>query len=394
MSNYIYNNFDNNDNDDNLRIVYPAPAKKRTVSPAMVACIVLIVASAFMFFFGCVLNFLSSDAGASLGNQKAPEVTNNISYVSTENSSGATLLANSSSRVSIIARIKDSVVEIKTSTGSGSGVIVGKYDNSNSEKGYYIITNAHVVEGSSTNMYTPATITLTDGTEYKSTLCGFDSKSDIAVLKIVENEKELTCAVWANKENDLMVGEEVIVIGNPLGVLGGTVTNGYLSALDREITVDGVKMNLLQTDAAVNPGNSGGGLFNMNGELIGIVNAKIADEDIEGIGFAIPYDDAFKVYNDLKDFGYVTGRATIGIQIRTTRQGNVEVVSVSEGSSLRVGDIITRVKIPGSDTFTNVTAQTLSLAVSDMEIGDTFELEIIRNYKKVIVSVTTFEYKE
>lgn len=388
MSNYIYNNFDN-DNNENLNVLYRAPQKKRTVSVVMVACTVLMVMAGFMFLIGGSLNFLSS----TVESKKTPAVTNNVTYVSYEKSSSATLLANSDSRVSVIARIKDSVVEIKTSSGSGSGVIVGKFDNSNNEKGYYIITNAHVIEGASTNMYTPATITLTDGTEYKSTLCGFDSKSDIAVLKISEAEKELTCAAWANEESELMVGEEVIVIGNPLGELGGTVTNGYLSALDREISVSGVKMNLLQTDAAVNPGNSGGGLFNIKGELIGIVNAKIADEDVEGIGFAIPYKDALKVYNDLKDFGYVTGRPTIGVQIMTNRFGRVEVVSSDQGSSLRVGDIITGIKLPGSNTFVSASAQSLSNAVENMEIGETLELKIVRSYKEIVVSVTAYEYK-
>ncbi|MBQ8546468.1 MAG: trypsin-like peptidase domain-containing protein [Clostridia bacterium] len=390
MSNYIYNNFDN-DNDENLNnlnILYRAPQRKRTISVAMIVCTALMVISGFMFLIGGSLNFLSSAVTSS----KTPEVTNNTTYVSAEKQSSTTLLANTDSRVSVIARIKDSVVEIKTTAGSGSGVIVGKFDDSNNEKGYYIITNSHVIEGASTNMYAPATITLTDGTEYKSTLCGFDTKSDIAVLKIKETERELTCAVWANEESELMVGEEVIVIGNPLGELGGTVTNGYLSALDREITVGGVKMNLLQTDAAVNPGNSGGGLFNRNGELIGIVNAKIADEDVEGIGFAIPYKDAIKVYNDLKDFGYVTGRPTIGIQIKTNRFGRVEVVSAGNGSPLRAGDIITGIKLPGSNTFVSITTQELSNAVENMEIGETFELEIVRNYKELIVSVTTYEY--
>lgn len=388
MSNYIYSNFENND--DNLNVVYTQKAKKRTMPIiAMVLCTAVIAFAGFMFLAGGALNVLSS----YIENEKIPEITNNTSFVSENEDYGASLLANSQSRVSIIASIKDSVVEIKTSAGaSGSGVIVGKFNDSNSQKGYYVITNAHVVESANANMYAPSTITLNDGTQYKSTLCGFDTKSDIAVLKIVENERELTCAVWANQNNDLMVGEEVIVIGNPLGVLGGTVTNGYLSALDREITIDGIKMNLLQTDAAVNPGNSGGGLFNINGELIGIVNAKIADEDIEGIGFAIPYTDAFKVYNDLKDYGYVKGRATIGIQIKTNRFGRVEVVSAASNSPLNAGDVIVGMKLPGSDLYTHATVQGLVNTIDNMEIGETLELKIERGYREYYVSVTTYEY--
>lgn len=111
--------------------------------------------------------------------------------------------------------------------------------------------------------------------------------------------------------SQLVLGQEIVVIGNPLGKLGGTVTKGIISALDREITIDNQTMNLLQTDAAINGGNSGGGMFNMYGELVGIVNAKSSGIGIEGLGFAIPIDDAKSVINDLIDNGYVTGRAVI-----------------------------------------------------------------------------------
>ena len=390
MSNYIYSNFDNDNSDYN--VVYTQKTKKRTTPTiVMVLCTIVVALAGLMFFAGGALNVLSSQ----IESEKIPEITNNTSYVSNNDEYGASLLADIQSRVSVIASIKDSVVEIKTSAGSsGSGVIVGEYNDTNAKKGYYIITNAHVIESANANMYAPSTITLNDGTEYKSTLCGFDTKSDIAVLKIEENERELVCAVWANENNELMVGEEVIVIGNPLGVLGGTVTNGYLSALDREITIDGIKMNLLQTDAAVNPGNSGGGLFNMNGELIGIVNAKIADEDIEGIGFAIPYSDAFKVYNDLKDYGYVKGRHTIGIQIKTNRLGEVEVVSAAASSPLKAGDTIVGVKLPGSNSYVRATAQVLVNAIDNMGIGEELELEIERGHQTLRVSVVTTEYKK
>ena len=393
MSNYIYNNFETNDDNENLNIVYAAPQKKRNVSPLAIVCIVVLFVSAIMFLFGCLLNFLSNSIDQDLALQQKPQVTNTVSYVSSAKDANALLLSDSESRVATIARIKDSVVEIRNASGSGSGVIVGKFTNSNNQKGYYIITNAHVIENASAQ--SSSVVTLNDGTEYQSILCGFDTRSDIAVLQIVENQRELKCAVWANPENELLVGEEVIVIGYPLGVLDNTVTNGYLSAVDTILPISGIEMNLLQIDATVNPGNSGGGLFNRNGELIGIVNAKIVGENAEGIGFAIPYDDVIDVYSDLKDYGYVTGRPTIGIQVKTTRQGNVQVVSAPDNSELKAGDIIVGIKLPGETTFsTDITAQGLSNAIYETSVGETIVFKIVRSYRELTVSVTTFEYSK
>ena len=395
MSNYIYNNFDENNNDDNenLNVVYGTTTKKRGASPMLVVCIVLALVSAIIFLFGCLLNFLSTSLDEDLAPQSKPQVNNTISYVSADNESNLALLNDPASRVAVIARIKDSVVEIENSSGSGSGVIVGKFTNSNNQKGYYIITNAHVVENA--NMQSSSIVTLNDGTEYKSILSGIDSRSDIAVLQIVENQRELTCATWANEENKLFVGEEIIVIGYPLGVLDNTVTNGYLSAIDTNLRISGVEMNLLQIDATVNPGNSGGGLFNRNGELIGIVNAKVVGENAEGIGFAIPYDDAMDVYSDLRDYGYVTGRPTIGIQVKTTRQGNIQVVSAPEDSDLKAGDIIVGIKLPGEAVYsTNITVQSLSDAIYNTKVGETISFKIVRSYRELTVSVKTFEYSK
>ena len=201
--------------------------------------------------------------------------------------------------------VADSVVEITTelitpgsflnsyvSEGAGSGVII-------SENGF-IVTNHHVIEGASNIV-----VRLTDGSEYRATLVGSDKTADLAVLKIATGEKPLTYAKLGCSA-DLVVGEDVIAIGNPLGELGGTLTTGIISATERNIIVDGVEMTLLQTNAAINPGNSGGGLFNMAGELVGIVNAKMAGEDVEGLGFAIPIDYAYGVILDLVNYGYVT----------------------------------------------------------------------------------------
>lgn len=184
----------------------------------------------------------------------------------------------------VVELVADTVVEIITTnivtdrfygqyvtSGAGSGVIIR-------EDGY-IVTNHHVIDNARS-----ITVRLTDGSEFSAYEVGSDVANDIAVIKI--NATGLTPARGSNKQ--LMVGQDVIAIGNPLGTLGGTVTNGIISALDRKIKVDGYEMTLMQTNAAINPGNSGGGLFNMSGELIGIVNAKQSDTGIEGLGFAIP----------------------------------------------------------------------------------------------------------
>ncbi len=295
---------------------------------------------------------------------------------------------------SVAAAVMDSVVEIYTeevsssrfgqyiTEGAGSGVII-------SEDGY-IITNAHVIDGA-TNVY----VLLTDGSEYKATVIGSDSEEDIAVIKI--DATGLQAAVWADSDN-LVVGEEVLAVGNPLGELGGSVTNGIISALDREIEVDDVTMTLLQTNAAINPGNSGGGLFNMNGELIGIVNAKSSGDDIDNIGFAIPSNIALAVAEDLISVGYVTGKPAIGISVyeisslETARQNGfsmagVYIMSSTNSTDLEYGDLILAI----DDTEISA-ADDIATAISGKEIGDTVVVTILRDRTTYAVTVTLVEY--
>lgn len=209
----------------------------------------------------------------------------------------------------IAAFASNSVVEIYTESvtssgrmgqfvteGAGSGVIVTSDG--------YIATNNHVIEGSR-----KITVRLSNGEDYEAELIGRDSKADIAVIKI--DASGLQPVVFGNSD-ELQVGELAVAIGNPLGKLGGSVTEGIISALSRSIEIDGHMMTLLQTSAAVNPGNSGGGLFNNYGEMIGIVNAKSSGSDIEGIGFAIPANLAKSIIEALIQYGYVPGRIDFG----------------------------------------------------------------------------------
>ncbi len=182
------------------------------------------------------------------------------------------------------------------SVSSGSGFIITKDG--------FVVTNQHVVEGNGS-----ITVITTDGAEYPAVLIGADDANDVALLKV---EAENLRPVTLGKSAELVVGDQVAAIGNPLGELTSTLTVGYISAKERDVTTEGFAINMLQTDAAINSGNSGGPLFNMRGEVVGITTAKYSGTSssgasIEGVGFAIPIDDVVDILSDLATYGYVTG---------------------------------------------------------------------------------------
>ncbi len=329
---------------------------------------------------------------------------------SSQNTSILTDASNSHSIKGIVKACADSVVEITiettssyysyqyTATGNGSGVII-------SEDGY-ILTNNHVIEGANKIL-----VRLRNGEECEATLIGKDSKTDTAVIKI--EKTGLKFAVLGDSSK-LEVGDLAVVIGNPLGKLGGTVTDGIISALEREISIDGKKMNLIQTNAAVNPGNSGGGLFNANGELVGIVTAKSSGIDVENLGFAIPVNDIKSVVDDLVEHGYATNRAFLGVALKDTSystnspygnygsifsllygqmQYGAYVDSIVEGSpaekgGIKAGDIIVSVNGNVVSTAAEVTSE-----ISNCEVGDEIEIGLIRDNRTKTVKVKLTEYK-
>ena len=274
-------------------------------------------------------------------------------------------------------------------SGAGSGVII-------SSDGY-ILTCAHVVDGAST-----ITVTIGDK-DYTATLVGEDTTSDIAVIKI--DADGLTPATVGNSDS-LKVGQSVMAVGNPLGELGGTVTGGMISALNRSVTIQGSSsvntMSLIQMDASVSPGNSGGGLFNMNGELVGIVNAKSSSSDAEGLGFAIPINDAIKVAQELLENGYVTGRPYLGItylavtDAQTASQLGVNAYGVyvvevvkggpAEKAGLQAGDRI--VSVDGTEIASKDDLGTL---MQKHAAGDTLSITIARDGQMQTVNVTLGE---
>ena len=295
----------------------------------------------------------------------------------------------------VAAIVRPSVVEIKTETvtsggwtgtyvseGAGSGVII-------SADGY-IITNDHVITGASS-----ITVRLVDGREFPASLIATDSRTDIAVIKI--SASDLPPAVIGDS-SALVVGEGTLAVGNPLGELGGTVTGGIISALDREMIVEGEAMTLLQTDAAVNPGNSGGGLFNMHAELIGIVNSKSSGLNIEGLGFAIPSNIAREAASDLIAYGYVRGRVDTGLELvdiqstQAARWYRVSQIGLyilsSADEQLRNGDRITAVD---GTAVTNL--YDFNVAMKNHDIGSSVTISVARGNDTVSAVIVLKEWQ-
>jgi len=316
---------------------------------------------------------------------------------------GMSSAGGTSSYYNVANLVHASVVEITTehlvnsyfqyvTQGAGSGIIL-------STDGY-ILTNNHVIADTENNNALASTITvrMIDGTEYTASVVGTDADSDIAILKI--DAKDLPAVITGNSDN-LAVGEEVVAVGNPLGELGGTVTNGIISALDREINVDGTTMNLLQTNTAINPGNSGGGLFNMSGELIGVVNAKSSGTGIEGLGFAIPVNEAMSVAEQLISQGYVSGKPYLGISMYDVtsfqqalyynlRNLGVYIVGLEEGLNDNVfetGDRIIAVEDQEISTSDDVAA-----IVKAFEVGEKIKFTVYRGGKLIEVEATCYEW--
>ncbi len=282
-------------------------------------------------------------------------------------------------------------VQTYTTQGAGSGVII-------SADGH-IVTNNHVVEGA-----TSFKVVLNDGREFDAKLLGTDSSTEIALLKI--DADSLTYAPLGDSDN-VSVGDKAIVIGNPLGKLQGTVTQGIVSALDREITFsDGTTLNLMQTDAAVNSGNSGGAMLSDRGELIGVIVAKTSATGVEGLGYAIPVNDIKPIVEDLLEYGYVTGRPAFGINVTVITNPLTAMsyklpstgVYVSgfidpefqDKSGLEIGDCIKEVNgVEVSST------QEIKSALSDFSAGDTVEVKVIRDNQEITVNaLLTEEYRD
>ena len=262
----------------------------------------------------------------------------------------------------------------------------------------YVVTNYHVVEGASL-----VSVITHQGVEYSASVVGYDSTNDVAVLKV---EAEDLSPVTLGSSSDLITGDMVVAIGNPLGELTSTQTVGYVSGIGREVSTDGMTtISMIQTDAAINPGNSGGPLFNMKGQVIGITTAKYSGTttsgaSIEGIGFAIPMDDVTPMIDELIDHGYVSS-AFLGVMVSNVDAESAAlyglpttgayVVSVEDGycaqrAGIQAKDIITDI---GGYPITNMT--TLTRALRNFSAGDTTTITVIRSGSELVLTITLDE---
>lgn len=275
-----------------------------------------------------------------------------------------------------------------TSAAAGSGFVF-------SDDGY-ILTNYHVVENSNS-----ISVAMYDGSNYDAELIGYDEGNDVAVLKI--NAENLIPVVLGNSEN-INVGDSVVAIGNPLGELTFSLTSGLISAKDREITMSGgTTMRLMQTDCAINSGNSGGALFNLYGEVIGITNAKYSsnsstEASIDNIGFAIPINKARSIAESIIEKGYVS-KPYIGISV-TTVSSETQSYGLPQGAAvknldkdgpaavagLKVNDIITHV----NDKEIKSSSDLISI-INDAKIGDTCKMTVYRQGNTIALTVTIGE---
>ena len=283
--------------------------------------------------------------------------------------------------------------QVSETASSGSGFII-------SEDGY-IVTNNHVVEGAQ-----KLTVTMTNGEEYDATVIGADEENDVALIKI---DATGLPTVSIGDSDSIEVGQQVCAIGNPLGELTNTLTVGYVSALDREINENGTPINMFQTDCAINSGNSGGPIFDMHGNVVGITTAKYSSSgssyaaSIEGIGFCIPVNDAMDIVSDLLEYGYVKGRPSLGITCQaissTVTQyynlptgiyvNSVEADSASDKAGIQQGDIITAVDGTEVQSVTDFKA-----LLKNYTAGDTAILSIYRSSTAESLDISiTFDEK-
>ena len=369
----------------------PKKAKKHRSNWLAIVAIVLVVCLTVTF---TVFMVASNSKNAALSSQIAAlqlqikelqkEIQKN-SYTGNGNSvSGTPSLGDGLTPGQVYAQNIDSVVLIYANTSggrsTGSGFVL-------TEDGY-VVTNYHVVEGGTTY-----TVVTSDGDEYAATLTGGDETNDVAVLKV---DGVALNPVELGSSDDLIVGDQVVAIGNPLGELTSTLTVGYISGKNRDVSTDGTSINMLQTDASINSGNSGGPLFNMKGQVIGITTAKYSGNtssgaSIEGIGFAIPIDDVKGMLQEIMDNGYVS-RPYMGVYIRDTAEGigvyveSLEPLGPAYLAGMRSGDIIVQL---GNSPVTSINS--LSRALYAYKVGDTAKVTVYRNRQLLELTITFME---
>ena len=282
----------------------------------------------------------------------------------------------------VVAITAQSQSRFGVSTSTGTGIIM--------QSDGYIITNNHVIDGAS-----EITVRLNGGDEYPATVVGSEAQTDIAVLKIAATGLE---AAEFGKSSELVVGDTAIVIGNPLGLtFADTLTQGIVSSTEREVQIDQYMMSLIQIDAAVNPGNSGGPLLNSRGQVVGVVNAKVSRDDVEGIGFAIPIDKALDIANDLIQYGYVASRPMLGITVQSITEdqayyygyeAGITVTDITTGSPAELGGMKVGDKIVAFNGVEVSTSDELNFQKNKCSIGDTVTITVERDGSRLDLTIT------
>ena len=371
----------------------PVQPKKHHGGVGRVVALILscAVISAACGFGGAIL----AQNGSRTGKTTVQQSNRTAATVSVKKVDGQTLM----SPAEVYASTVNSVVSINCSAVS-TNIFGQQTESASSGSGFiytadgYIVTNQHVVANASS-----INVTLYNGDTYPATLVGSDSDYDVAVLKI--DAKDLP-AVTLGSSTDVNVGDTVMAIGNPLGELTFSMSQGIVSCVNRAINVEGTPFNMIQVDASINPGNSGGPLMNLYGEVVGIVSAKYssyANTTVEGLGFAIPINDVQSIIKDIIENGSVGNKAYMAITAGTMTQQmaaqykinateGVFVYSVEDGGAgdkagLKLGDVITKLN------DTQITSmEDLSAAKKGFKAGDTVTLTVLRDGKEITTQLT------
>ena len=374
----------------------PKPTKKSGFFHSAAAKVVAIVLACAIIGTGCGFGGAALYRSASRQTVTVQQSSREPVSVKVNHVDGQTKME----PAEVYASTVNSVVSINTTSTSGTNIFGQTVETASAGSGFiisqdgYIVTNYHVVKGA-----TSVKVTLYDGATYDATVIGGDSDYDVAVLKI--DATGLSPVTLGNSE-DVNVGDTVLAIGNPLGELTFSMSQGIVSCCDRAINVDGTPFNMIQVDASINPGNSGGPLMNLYGEVVGIVSAKYSTYStttVEGLGFAIPISDVKSIITDIMENGAVTDKAYMAITAGTmtaqmaaqysidVTQG-VFVYSVVEGGAgdkagLRLGDVITKL----NDT-TLTSRQDMSAAMKSYRAGDTVTLTVYRGGQYITTELT------
>ena len=371
----------------------PVQPKKHHGGVGRVVALILscAVISAACGFGGAIL----AQNGSRTGKTTVQQSNRTATTVNVKKVDGQTLM----SPAEVYASTVNSVVSINCSAVS-TNIFGQQTESASSGSGFiytadgYIVTNQHVVANASS-----INVTLYNGDTYPATLVGSDSDYDVAVLKI--DAKDLP-AVTLGSSTDVNVGDTVMAIGNPLGELTFSMSQGIVSCVNRAINVEGTPFNMIQVDASINPGNSGGPLMNLYGEVVGIVSAKYssyANTTVEGLGFAIPINDVQSIIKDIMENGSVGNKAYMAITAGTMTQQmaaqykinategvfvySVEDDGAGDKAGLKLGDVITKLN------DTQITSmEDLSAAKKGVKAGDTVTLTVLRDGKEITTQLT------